>query len=481
MSARTVRESERKIEVLDEMDVVVAGAGVSGCAAAASAARAGAKTILLERNGCLGGVATATLMANIGNRFLTGSGRQVIHGFGGELVERLVAQGAASPHWKSRDLPGVVIDSEKLKVVLIDVMYEAGVTVLTHALATQPIVNGDGVTGVFLESRSGRQALLARAVVDATGEADLAFRAGSTIKEQSVKGSASILFKLARVDLDRFVDFVLEDPEGFPAGVDWVKDAETFGRNWRERGVLFFPHVSGRHWRFMIEAVAQGKLEREIGPAGSLDAVGMYALRGRDCIVINSNFYRVQDLDVRTLSVSELHAQKMCYYVADFFIRHVPGFERAYVAHVGVDLGIRTSRQIAGRVTLSREMLRDAPAPTRFDDVIGVTPVQDTKRESGEFFKEFTTDIPFGALVPCGGPANLVNASAKSIDTEPRGLIRGMSGCMICGQAAGVAAALAAKRGVAVADVPTRDLQRALLRQHVNLGDASRIKALGLL
>lgn len=108
----TIREPDRQIEIIEEVDVLVAGAGVSGCAAAVAAARSGAKTILLERNGALGGVATLGLMANIGNTYINRDGRIVIHGIAKELVDRMVASGAASEKWASREVPGIVVDSE---------------------------------------------------------------------------------------------------------------------------------------------------------------------------------------------------------------------------------------------------------------------------------------------------------------------------------------------------------------------------------
>jgi len=473
----TIEEAARAIPVLDEVDVLVAGGGVAGCAAAAGAARAGAKTILTERNGCLGGVATASLMANIGNRFLTARGERVVQGFAGDLVDRLVAVGAASPHWESRDIPGCVIDSERLKTVLIDMLQEAGVTILTHAVAARPIMEGQAVRGAFIESKSGRQAVLAKGTVDATGEADLAHQAGAQITTRS--GTASVLFKLGNVDLEAFVDFLRQDEDGFPAGMDWVKDLETFDRNWRERGVLFFPHGGGRNWRFCKELVASGEFRTEIGDAFSLDALGLYALRGNGSVVVNSNFYRIEDLDVRRLSAFELHSQKMSYYVADFMARYVPGFAHSYVAHVGVDLGIRVSRSIVGRSKLTPEALVDPPGPWHTDEVVGVTAAVDTKRECGEYFKPFGCDVPLGVTVP-EGVTHLLVGSAKSIGTDPPALIRGMTGCMLCGHAAGVACAVGARQGVAPADAPIRDVQRELLNQGANLGTAERLAELGL-
>ena len=275
-----VYEPARSIPVLDEADVAVVGGGVAGCAAAWAAAAAGAKTVLLERNGCLGGVAAASLMENIGNMFLTASGRQIIAGFAGKLVDRLVEAGAASPHWKSREVPGVVIDSERLKVVLIEMLQEQGVRIFTHALGARPVMEGGQVAGVFAESKSGRQAVLAKATVDASGEADIAWQAGARMKYRA--GTASTLFKMANVDLDAFVDFLAQDPDGFPAGSDFVKDLDTFARNWRERGILFFPHGGGRNWRHVKGLVESGALPTQAGPAFNLHALGLYALRGTE-------------------------------------------------------------------------------------------------------------------------------------------------------------------------------------------------------
>jgi hypothetical protein len=410
-------------------------------------------------------------MANIGNRYLTASGKQVISGFAGEVVERLVEVRAASTHWCHPDVPGVVMDSERLKVVLIEMAEQAGVRVLTHVVAARPIMDGSTVRGVFCESKSGRQAILAKATVDATGEADLAYQAGARCRFQT--GTASILFKLANVDVDAFVAFLREDPEGFPAGQDFVKDLETFERNWRERGILFFPHLGGRTLPFIQEAVARGDLKREIPPAFNLDAFGLYAIGGPGFVVVNSNFYRIADLDVRNLSDFELHAQKICCYVADFMIKRIPGFSRAKVAHIGVDLGIRVSRYIDGRSRLS------TAAPVPADDVIGTYPVLEPAPKGRGFFRDYTCDIPFGITVPVGCD-NLLVASAKSVSTDPAAILRAMPGCMICGQAVGVASALAAAKGLRSADVPARELQRELLSQKVHLGEPERLRALGL-
>ena len=126
-----------------------------------------------------------------------------------------------------------------------------------------------------------------------------------------------------------------------------------------------------------------------------------------------------------------------------------------------------------------KESLYDPPGPFHADDVIGVTVSVDTNRAKGEFFHDFTCDVPFGIMVPRGVKGILVG-SAKSVDTQHRGLIRGMTGCMICGQAAGVACALGARDGIDPGDVPIRNIQRELLQQGANLGTPERLASLGL-
>ena len=465
-----IREPEREIEVLDEVDVLVAGAGVSGCAAAVAAARAGARTMLLERNGALGGVATAGLMANIGNIFLDRDGNVLIHGISKEVVDRMVARGGASEHWASREVPGVVIDSEELKVLLIEMHQEAGVQVLTHALAVRPVMDGDAVKGVFIESKAGRQVVLAKAVVDATGEADLADQTGCPMRWTT--GSASLEFKMGRVDLDALYQHFKRHPETFPVGMDMVKGFPEFERNWVDRGIFFFPHGGGRKWDLFQKAIEEGTFEPEQGILWSLDSAGLYGLRHLDSVIVNANFWHVDTLSTPEVSLAELESQKACYYVADFFRKRVPGFERAYVVQMATDLGIRVSRGIEGEATLTSE---DASSdqPVHFDDTIGCAPVRANFEKTGTFFYAHGYDIPYGILVP-KETDNLLVGSGKSVSCQPQGLIRGMATCMVVGQASGVAAALAAQEGVAPRELDVRALQRVLLEQGVNLGMVTR-------
>ena len=472
---QTVQEPARTIPVLSQVDVLVAGGGVAGCAAAVSAARMNKRTLLVERNGCLGGVATASYMSNIGNRLFLGDGTQIVKGFTGELIERLASLHAATAEWKHPILPGCVIDSERLKVLLIELMEEAGVEVLTHTMAAEPVVEDRKVRGLFVECKEGRQAILAHTVVDTTGEADVAARAGAEVKHAG--GTASTLFKLANVDVEKFIRFAVSDPKGFPSRRDRVKDAETFLNFWDERGFMFFPHRGGEIWKWLQK---KGGLKESIDPAFRLNALGMYALKGFGTVTVNSNFYSMDDLAIRSLSQKELHSQKMCFYVGEFLIKNVPGFENSHIASMGVDLGIRTSRRIVGRTTLDNEIGSSSPKhPYMSDETIGCIPVVDESWSSGTIWSNDICEIPFGILVP-RGPDNLLVASGKSASTEPAGVTRGMVACMTCGQAAGVASAIAAQNGISASEVTVRELQKELLKQGAYLGEQSRLEELGL-
>ncbi|MCD6520488.1 MAG: FAD-dependent oxidoreductase [Anaerolineae bacterium] len=472
----TVYEPGREIELLATIDVLVAGGGVSGCAAAVAAARAGAETVLVERNGVLGGVATAGLMANIGNLLLDRNGRLVIRGITKEVIDRLVVRGAASAQWASREVPGIVVDSEQLKLVLARMLREAGVRVLNYTWAARPIMEGSWVRGAFVETKEGRRAILASVVVDATGEADLAARAGCPMRWTS--GTASLEFKMGRVHLEELYNHFKEHPETFPVGMDMVKGFAEFERNWLERGIFFFPHGGGTKWDIFQQAIADGVFIPRRGELWRLDAVGLYGLRWLDSVIVNSNFWRVETLAPERVSRVQMEAQEACYYVADFMKKHVPGFEDAYIVQMASDLGIRVTRGIEGEATLTGESARESQ-PVFFDDVIGCRPAVADYSRTGEFLWGHTFDIPYGVLLPREVEGLLVG-SGKSVSCQPQELIRGMSTCMVLGQAAGVAAALAAKKGVPPRKLDVRSLQRTLLEQGAYLGDKERLRELGL-
>ena len=466
--SKVIREPARETRVAYEADVIVAGGGVAGWAAAVSAARNGARTLLIERNGALGGIGGAGLMTNIGNAYMTAANFPVVKGIAREIVERLVAEGGTMPGWHRPEQPGVVYDPEIFKVILSDMLREAGVEALLHALTVGAVMDGRRVAGVIVESKSGRQAATASSVIDATGEADVAHLAGAPCR--IFPSGGSMLFRLANVDLDRAVDWIGEHRDSFPNGSDGVKDYDTFARNWREHGFFFFPHHGGKQFRPWNEAIERGEYAEKEGDWYSLNAFGMYGIRGDGTVTVNSNYMWVTDVDVRQYTRAELEGRRRCHRTTEFLRRHLPGFENAALIQTADDWGQRRNRLIEGRATLTKE---DAAAGRTWDDVIGRFPL----KHDGE--PPHGVEIPFGVMVPLEVEGLLV-PSGKSAATDPVGLLRGMSRCMTLGVAAGVAAALGARTGVAPADVPIRDVQKQLAAQGAYLGEHDRLAELGL-
>lgn len=468
MTGKTYCEPARQIPITYDNDVIVCGGGVTGCAAALSAALGGARVRLVERNGVLGGVATAGLMANITNMFMTYHGVTVVKGIPEAIIERMVAEGGTRPNWHRAELPGIVIDPEIFKLVLTDMLKEAGVEVLLHAMTVGVIKEGNRVRGVILESKSGREAAMAANVIDATGDSDVVHYAGAPYRMETADGSME--FRLANVDMDKAVAYFGEHREHFPTDVDYVRNYDSFERNWREYGFYFVPHGLGATFKPWVDAVERGEYKAKDGEWYGLNVFGMYGLRGDGTVVINSNFHHISSMDVREFTRVEMEARRMCHRAAEFLRTHLPGFENAKLIATAEDWGQRVTRWIDGRQTLTKQ---DAQAGRKWGEVIGRAPFKEPDEPVCGF------EIPYGVMVP-RDVDGLLAPSGKTISTNPRAMIRGMSFCMTLGEAAGVAAALGARQGLPAGDVTIRDIQRQLVKQGAYLGDPERLAELGL-
>jgi hypothetical protein len=499
--------------VMMELDVLVCGGGVSGCAAAIAAARAGARTMLMERNGFLGGIASSSMISNIYNHYIARDGRMVMRGIGVEVANRLVERNAGTPEWKYPD-GRLVHDPEQLKVVLIELMEEAGVTVLLNSLAVDPVVAEGKICGVHVDTAVGRRLIRAGVVIDTTGECDLAWAAGAPLRQAA--GLATLTFKMANVDLEQLYLHFKAHPETFPVGIDAMKDFQEFEDVWLNRGVLYFPHSGGEDWDLFQNAIQSGEFMKEKGNIFGMDSACIIGMKGHNTAVINSQFWRIVAIDPRVVSPAEVEAHEACFYVADFMTRHIPGFEQAYIAQISDEIAIRVSRGIVGEETFDKDertvrniiesddavangtdieyrILRDIRADPRYvksdlpkednihvDDVVACRPIQKNFKLSGEFVSNFTVDIPYGVMVPLN-VENLLVASGKGVSCVPQTMLRYQAAGMALGQAAGIAGALAVQNGVTVRELDIQRLQRGLLEQDVYLGDEQRLRELGLI
>jgi len=437
-----------------EAEVVVVGGGLSGVSASVSSSRAGASTILVERSAFPGGTSTAGLMSSTTNFYVTRKGQIVAKGFPYELAERLARTRKKGNPAAFQTVPQIPHDPEKLKLVLIDLLDEAGVTYVFHT-AFSSCARRMGRWILVFQTRSGTVTISARAVVDATGDASVVFAAGGRVVP--APGSASLEFRMADVDLEKLVDYIASDPSQYDQYCDVESTVSDLRNSWEEFGIFHLPHGNGRKMKIVQDAVREGRYPHTFGIVSGMDAFGMYGLRESRTAIINTGFITGDFLDPFFLSRAEAAARRAAQIASDFLIREMPGFEGSFLVQTACELGIRTTRRIQGRYELKRSEIESA---CRFPDSIAVG----CERKIGGPRFEDGFDVPFRILLP-DGVEGIVVASGKTASTEPAGLLRAQVMCMQLGQAAGVAAAISARKGVAPSRVEPSEIQGELSRQ----------------
>ena len=466
----TVTEDSREIPVRGEFDVIVCGGGLGGTAATIAAARAGAKTLLIERNSFLGGVATAGMCCSIFNCYYTASRQLGTTGIAVEVADAMAeAMGYGSKWHKHKG--HIIYDIERGKQVLQDLVDEAGAEVLLQSWTAGAVVEHGDLRGVIVETKSGREALLAKVVVDATGDSDVAARAGAPVRVAE-KGVHSLCFRLGNVDVDAFVEYFREHPDQFPEymDVDWTL-AEALAQ-YDDCGTLLFPHGGGMQMDAFKRAKANGELPSTIGIQDTTDACQMHALRQTGIVHVITGFTRFNGLDADLISRSIHDGRCMAFTVAEVYKKYVPGFANAFVAGTAVNLGVRTSRYLDGDFVFTAQMMQ---AGIRQPDAVGRAVGWDHMvKHSGanawgaQVCRADSFDVPFRCLVPREIDGLLMGAG-RSISTDNPSLLRVMAHTMVVGQGAGAAAAVAAKTGIAPRQVDVKAVQAELRQQGVGL------------
>lgn len=447
-----IEEPARRTPLWARTQVLVAGGGPAGTAAAVGAARAGAQVMLLERHNHLGGLSTGGLVIWI-DRMTDWSGQPVIRGFGEELLARLPAAEVAGPpraDWGSRDagtaawwalrtaaFHGVVtwsptVSPERLKTESQRMVLEAGVELVLHAwvVGTVPDPRDPArVAAVLIEGKQGRLAVAADVFVDATGDADLVAGAARAtpaapgdpdwvddIDAGDIHHAINTAWLLGGVDMPAWLAFRASRPGEYAA---------FMARGRAALGLFEKPFVS---WRDDVALF--------MGPRRA----GLSALHLEDLTRV--------EVDSRESMAAHL----------DFYRAHAPGFERAYALQMAPQVGARHSRRIAGIARMSRD---DWSPGTVHADEVGVSPSPSLAYPN--------VSVPYGALVPRRF-ANLL-APGKHLSSDPasHGFMREIPQCWLTGQAAGVAAAQAAASGADLRALPAGPLQRALQAQGVVL------------
>jgi ribulose 1,5-bisphosphate synthetase/thiazole synthase len=446
-----ITEPARDVDVIVETDVLVVGSGPGGLSAALAAARAGASTTLLERNGCFGGNITQVGVES----FAWYRHEQTIdsEGIGVELEERAKAMGAANPESQSTSH---AFDAEMFKYVADVLVQEAGVHPMLHRLCVAPILVDGAVRGVITESKSGREAILARRVVDATGDADVAARAGApyrkTPKEEML--SASVMFSMSGVNKRRFIDAVKADPQRYR---DWAGnfewDIETDGKE----DDLFSPFLRKPFRQAVAAGVIPPNLITMAGTWGTVTEQG-------DLTYLNLiHLGELDGTDADDLTRGEIEGRRQAMHAIEALRHFMPGCEDAKLRNFGMTIGLRDTRKIEALYDLTAD---DVRGEARFEDSIGIFPefidgygllILPT---TGRYFH-----VPYRSLVPRGVGNLIVAGRSIGGDKISHAAVRSMMCCAVSGQGAGAAAAVSVRTGQDFADLDVRLVQDELRRQ----------------
>jgi hypothetical protein len=445
---------------MTDFDVMVVGGGNAGCAAAIAAARHGARTLLVERYGFLGGTATAAM---VGPWMTFHSGKErIVGGIAQEMVERLMRKGASPGHLPdSSDYVATItpFDPEVHKALLFEMMREAGVELLLHSYFLSAETDGETVKGATFATIAGMRTERARTAIDATADALVAAASGVPTQQGDERGRvqpATLIFRLSHVNLAELAAYVREHPGEMRSAL--AK---------RERTPENLTAVAGLYslWE---QARADGVVDipREL--------VSFFISPYPDEVTVNmTRVVDVDPLDPVDLTRAEVESRLQAMQLFEFFRSRVPGFQNARIAGTGTQIGIRESRRIVGRYTLTRD---DVLSGRKFSDAVARSayPIDlHNPSGSGTITHRLklgeSYEIPYRCLVPVNREALLVAGRCISTTHEALASTRLTPTVMTLGQAAGTAAALASKSGARVADVDATTLRAQLVADGVLL------------
>ena len=446
--AAAVDEPARQTPVFGEYDVVVLGGGPAGLAAATAAAWRGARTLLVERYGFLGGMGTAAGVTNFCGLHANvhGTIRRVVHGVADELLARMAAlDGLNEPHLIFGKIFAQAYDNAAFKCAADAMLLGAGAELLFHALAVAVVKGSDGrIDALVVETKSGRCAIRARSFIDCSGDGDLAHFAGVAMQPGGAMLFPTLMFRVAEVDAAR----AGEAWRTIPALMDEAQAAGDF--RFPRRGAIVRPQKHAGEWRVNVTQLK------------------------------NADGSAVDGTDARSLSAGEVEGRRQAIDYLAFLRQRVPGFESAYLLEIAPQLGIRETRRLEGECVLSAD---DVLGCADFADTVGVNGWPLELHVAGDVEWRWPpipesrgfNQLPLRMLLPRAANADgalnlLVAGRCASMSHEGQSAARVSGACFVMGQAAGTLAALAGAGGVPLRGVASAALQVALAADGVFLG-----------
>lgn len=442
-------------------DVLVVGGGVTGVAAGIAAARSGARTVLLEPRSFVGGNATTGLCLH---SFLTKDRRQVVFGIAQEIVDRLIEMGGAVGHIPYDGFVSAVtpVDGDLFRHAATEMLVEAGVQIVYGATVVGAHVDNGRIESLSVAMKGGVREADARVVIDATGDADIAALAGVPCNKGDEKRAhkmqpVSMLMRFFNVDTQRIANEIGE-----------VNAAYATRRDYNEPFPVYFNGHFGK-WNDII-------LKEGVFPNAD-HKVFFNTVWPNQINVNTSAVFNVDGTDPLALSKANVALLRQVRRASEFFKEHVPGFERGYCLSA-IFPGVRETRRIEGDYEIQDA---DALEGRKFDDTIGQIcfPVDIHDPDTGQaHFHQIggdgAFDVPYRAMLPKGVDNMLVAGRCVSATSFVHGATRNMAPCLTTGQAAGTAAAMAAREGLGTTrEVPLDALQSQLRRDGAYLGTST--------
>jgi hypothetical protein len=440
-----VEEPARRTPLYGEFEVVVAGGGPAGLAAAVCAARHGARTLLVERYGFLGGMGTAGGVTNFAGLYGKRGGAtvQLVRGAVDELLERIQRLGGLNEpqdglqgriRVRSYDIPAYKCAADQW-------IAASGAQLLFHASVVGVQRDGERIDALLVETKSGRRAIRAPWFIDATGDADVAHHAGVPYELGDGHGDAlypSTMFRVGGVDAERALGAI-----GSFGAIDALMRAAADRYQFPREGAIVRPQRNRSEWRVNVTQVA------------------------------NAQGRAVDATDAQQLSAGEVEGRRQVVEYLRFLRAEVPGFESAELIDIGTQLGVRETRRVHGAYRLSgADVLNGA----RFDDSIGLNAWPIERHAPGRVEWAFPHDadntfnqLPWRMLLPRGVGNLLVTGRCASMEHEGQSAARASGACFVMGQAAGTAAALMLRRRLKATELAA-PLQQALRHDGADLG-----------